>query len=179
VELLFDSTPGALSELIRTAFIPKPDTRFIVADFSAIEARILAWLSDEKWRLNVFSSHGKIYEASASAMFGVPIEEIGKGSPLRQKGKIAELALGYGGSVGALTSMGASEMGLTEEELPILVAQWRSANPHITKFWWDVDAAAVTTVCEKREIGYRQGSLFLQIRHPVRYATFRQKVILY
>ena len=170
VELLFDSTPGVLSELIRTAFVPKPGTRFIVADFSAIEARVLAWFSGEKWRLDVFDSHGKIYEASASAMFGVPIEEITKGSPLRQKGKIAELALGYGGSVGALTSMGALEMGLTKEELPVLVNQWRSANPHITKFWWDVDAAATTVVREKRDmvVGkvcffYKSGILFVTL----------------
>lgn len=170
VELLFDSTPGVLSELIRTAFVPKPGTRFIVADFSAIEARVLAWFSDEKWRLYVFDSHGKIYEASASAMFGVPIEEITKGSPLRQKGKIAELALGYGGSVGALQSMGALEMGLTKEELPVLVNQWRSANPHITKFWWDVDAAATTAVREKKEMvvgkvcfSYKSGILFVTL----------------
>lgn len=170
VELLFDSTPGVLSELIRTAFIPKPGTRFIVADFSAIEARVLAWLSNEKWRLDVFSGHGKIYEASAAAMFGVPIEEIGKGSPLRQKGKIAELALGYGGSVGALTSMGALEMGLTEDELPILVNQWRRANPHITKFWWEVDAAAMEAVREKKKttVGniafcYQSGILFITL----------------
>ena len=170
VELLFDSTPGVLSELIRTAFVPKPGTRFIVADFSAIEARVLAWLSNEKWRLEVFSGHGKIYEASASAMFGVPIEEIGKGSPLRQKGKIAELALGYGGSVGALTSMGALEMGLTEDELPTLVNQWRRANPHITKFWWEVDAAAMEAVREKKRttVGniafcYKSGILFITL----------------
>lgn len=151
VDLLYDSIPGVLSELIRTAFVPKKGTRFIVADFSAIEARVLAWLSGEKWRLEVFESHGKIYEASASAMFNVPIKEIYKGSPLRQKGKIAELALGYGGSVGALTSMGALEMGLQEEELPQLVQQWRNANPHITKFWWDVDMAAIKAFKEKRE----------------------------
>lgn len=170
VDLLFDSVPGVLSELIRTAFVPKPGTRFIVADFSAIEARVLAWFSGEKWRLDVFASHGKIYEASASAMFGVPIEDITKGSPLRQKGKIAELALGYGGSVGALTSMGALDMGLTEEELPILVNQWRSANPHITKFWWDVDAAATTAVREKKEMvvgkvcfSYKSGILFITL----------------
>jgi len=170
VDLLFDSVPGVLSELIRTAFVPKPGTRFIVADFSAIEARVLAWFSGEKWRLDVFASHGKIYEASASAMFGVPIEEITKGSPLRQKGKIAELALGYGGSVGALTSMGALDMGLTEEELPILVNQWRSANPHITKFWWDVDAAATSAVREKKEMvvgkvcfSYKSGILFITL----------------
>jgi DNA polymerase I - 3''-5'' exonuclease and polymerase domains len=170
VDLLFDSVPGVLSELIRTAFVPKPGTRFIVADFSAIEARVLAWFSGEKWRLDVFASHGKIYEASASAMFGVPIEEITKGSPFRQKGKIAELALGYGGSVGALTSMGALDMGLTEEELPILVNQWRSANPHITKFWWDVDAAATSAVREKKEMvvgkvcfSYKSGILFITL----------------
>lgn len=170
VDLLFDSVPGVLSELIRTAFVPKPGTLFIVADFSAIEARVLAWFSGEKWRLDVFASHGKIYEASASAMFGVPIEEITKGSPFRQKGKIAELALGYGGSVGALTSMGALDMGLTEEELPILVNQWRSANPHITKFWWDVDAAATSAVREKKEMvvgkvcfSYKSGILFITL----------------
>ena len=170
MELLFESTPGVLSELIRTAFVPRPGTRFIVADFSAIEARVLAWLSGEKWRLDVFGSHGKIYEASASAMFGVPIEEIGKGSPLRQKGKIAELALGYGGSVGALTSMGALDMGLAEEELPVLVNQWRRANPHITKFWWDVDAAAIVAVREKKgtavgsvAFSYKSGILFITL----------------
>ena len=170
VELLFESTPGVLSELIRTAFVPRPGTRFIAADFSAIEARALAWLSGEKWRLEVFRSHGRIYEASASAMFGVPIGEITKGSPLRQKGKIAELALGYGGSVGALTAMGALEMGLSESELPVLVRQWRSTNPHIVKFWWDVDAAAAAAVREKTEtmvgrvsFSYKSGILFITL----------------
>ena len=168
VDLLYDSTPNVLSELIRTAFIPKPGYRFVVADFSAIEARVLAWLSGEKWRLDVFASHGKIYEASASAMFHVPIEKVTKGSPLRQKGKISELALGYGGSVGALTSMGALDMGLAEEELAPLVSTWRSANPHITQFWWDVDAAAVKAVTEKKKtrVGritfeYKSGILFV------------------
>lgn len=170
VELFYDSTPNVLSELIRTAFIPKEGCRFLVADFSAIEARVLAWLSGEQWRLDVFASHGRIYEASASAMFHVPIEEITKGSPLRQKGKISELALGYGGSVGALTSMGALDMGLTEEELSPLVSTWRNANPHITQFWWDVDAAAIKTMTEKREtrVGritffYRSGILFAML----------------
>lgn len=170
VELLYDSTPNVLSELIRTAFIPKPGYRFVVADFSAIEARVLAWLSGEKWRLDVFTSHGKIYEASASAMFHVPIENVTKGSPLRQKGKISELALGYGGSVGALTSMGALDMGLAEEELAPLVSTWRSANPHITQFWWDVDAAAVKAVTEKKKtrVGritfeYKSGILFVEL----------------
>lgn len=170
LELFYDSTPNVLSELIRTAFVPKKGCRFIVADFSAIEARVLAWLSGEQWRLDVFASHGKIYEASASAMFHVPIEEITKGSPLRQKGKISELALGYGGSVGALTSMGALDMGLAEEELSPLVSTWRNANPHITQFWWDVDAAAIKAVTEKREtrIGritffYQSGILFAML----------------
>lgn len=170
VELLYDSTPNVLSELIRTAFIPKEGCRFLVADFSAIEARVLAWLSGEQWRLDVFASHGKIYEASASAMFHVPIEEITKGSQLRQKGKISELALGYGGSVGALTSMGALDMGLAEEELSPLVSTWRNANPHITQFWWDVDAAAIKTVTEKKEtrVGritffYQSGILFAML----------------
>ncbi len=170
IELLYDSTPNVLSELIRTAFIPKPGCRFVVADFSAIEARVLAWLSGEQWRLDVFNSHGKIYEASASAMFHVPVEEITKTSPLRQKGKISELALGYGGSTGALISMGALDMGLVEDELSPLVAAWRKANPHITQFWWDVDAAAVKAVTEKQKtkVGkiifeYKSGILFITL----------------
>ena len=170
IELLYDSTPNVLSELIRTAFIPKPGCRFVVADFSAIEARVLAWLSGEQWRLDVFTSHGKIYEASASAMFHVPVEEITKTSPLRQKGKISELALGYGGSTGALISMGALDMGLGEDELSPLVAAWRKANPHITQFWWDVDAAAIKAVTEKQKtkVGkiifeYKSGILFITL----------------
>ncbi len=170
IELLYDSTPNVLSELIRTAFIPKPGCRFVVADFSAIEARVLAWLSGEQWRLDVFTSHGKIYEASASSMFHVPMEEITKGSTLRQKGKLAELGLGFGGAAGALISMGALDMGLTEEELPPLVAAWRKANPHITQFWWDVDAAAVKAVTEKQKtkVGriifeYKSGILFITL----------------
>lgn len=170
VELLYPSTPEVLSELIRTAFVAKPGCRFIISDFSAIEARVLAWMSGEAWRLRVFSTHGKIYEASASAMFGVPIEEIGKTSPLRQKGKIAELALGYGGSVGALVSMGATKMGLSEEELPDLVSQWRLANPHITEFWWKVDTAAFKAVKERCTVQmdrllfeYRGGILFIHL----------------
>ena len=170
IELLYDSTPNVLSELIRTAFIPKQGCRFVVADFSAIEARVLAWLSGEQWRLDVFTSHGKIYEASASSMFHMPMEEITKGSPLRQKGKLAELGLGFGGAAGALISMGALDMGLTEEELPPLVAAWRKANPHITQFWWDVDAAAIKAVTEKQKtkVGkiifeYKSGILFITL----------------
>lgn len=170
VELLYESTPNVLSELIRTAFVAKPGCRFIISDFSAIEARVLAWLAEEQWRIDVFNTHGKIYEASASAMFHVPIEEISKTSPLRQKGKISELALGYGGSVGAMTSMGALKMGLTEEELPSLVTTWRNANPHITQFWWAVDEAAVKAVRDKKpsRVGrvafeYTSGILFVTL----------------
>ena len=170
VEMLYDSTPKVLSELIRTAFVPEPGCRFVVADFSAIEARVLAWLAGERWRLEVFSSHGKIYEASASAMFHVPIEEVTKGSPLRQKGKIAELGLGYGGAAGALVSMGALDMGLSEDDLPPLVAAWRRANPHITQFWWDVDKAAVEAVTKRTgtragriTFEYRSGILFVML----------------
>lgn len=170
IDLLYDSTPGVLSELIRTAFIPKPGCRFIVADFAAIEARVLAWFSGEQWRLDTFAEGGDIYCASASQMFGVPVVKHGMNGHLRQKGKIAELALGYGGSVGALTSMGALDMGLEEEELQPLVNQWRASNPHITKFWWDVDAAAVKAVKERTSISYknlcftyRSGILFVTL----------------
>lgn len=185
LELFYDSTPNVLSELIRTAFIPKPGCRFIVADFSAIEARVLAWLSGEQWRMEVFGSHGKIYEASASAMFHVPIEEVTKGSLLRQKGKVSELALGYGGSVGALTSMGALDMGLTEEELAPLVFTWRNANPNITKFWWDVDAAAIKAVTEKKKtrVGkitfeYKSGILFIALPSGRNLSYVKPRMIL-
>ena len=170
LEALYDSVPSVLSELIRTAFVPKPGYKFIVADFSAIEARVIAWLAGEQWRNEVFATHGKIYEASASQMFRVPIEEIKKGSPLRQKGKIAELALGYGGSVGALKAMGALDMGLTEDELQPLVTAWRTANPNITRLWWDVDCAARIAVREKTTeqthnilFEYRSGFLFITL----------------
>jgi len=170
LQMLFGNTPGVLSELIRTAFIPKEDHRFIVADFSAIEARVLSWLAGEKWRLEVFQSHGKIYEASASQMFHVPIEDITKGSPLRQKGKISELACGYGGGVGALKSMGALEMGVEEHELQGLIDNWRRANSHIVKFWWDVDKMAIKAVKQRiktRTHGiiftYQSGMLFVTL----------------
>lgn len=185
LELFYDSTPNVLSELIRTAFVPQLGCRFIVADFSAIEARVLAWLAGEQWRLEVFTSHGKIYEASASAMFHVPIEEVTKGSPLRQKGKISELALGYGGSVGALTSMGALDMGLIEEELAPLVSKWRNANPHITKFWWDVDAAAIKAFTEKKKtrVGeivfeYKSGILFIELPSGRRLSYVKPRMAL-
>lgn len=148
LELLYDDIPDTLSQLIRTAFVPKDGRKFIVADFSAIEARVLAWLAGEKWRMQVFADGKDIYCSSASQMFGVPVEKHGINGHLRQKGKIAELALGYGGSVGALKSMGALEMGLTEEELQPLVNAWRNANPMITALWWDIDSAVKTTVRE-------------------------------
>jgi len=146
LEILYDDVSNTLSQLIRTAFIPKKGNRLIVADFSSIEARIIAWLAGEQWRLDVFNTHGKIYETSAEQMFHLPAGSVGKSDPMRQKGKIAELALGYGGSVGALISMGALDMGLTEKELKPLVYSWRNANKAITKFWWDADAAAKETI---------------------------------
>ena len=139
---LFYDEMSTLSELIRTSFIPRPGCKFVVSDFSAIEARVLAWLAGENWRLEAFERGEDIYCASASRMFGVPVEKHGTNGHLRQKGKIAELALGYGGSVGALKAMGALEMGLQENELQPLVDSWRSANRKITKLWWDVDKAA-------------------------------------
>ena len=148
VSMLYDSVPSVLSELIRTAFIPAEGYRFIVADFSAIEARVLSFLAGEGWRIEAFRQGKDIYCASASQMFGVPVEKHGVNSELRQKGKVAELANGYGGSVGALKSMGAIEMGLKEEELKPLVTSWRKANPKIVKFWWDVDRAVKTAVQE-------------------------------
>lgn len=149
MELLFDSVPGVLSELIRTAFIPTPGCKFMVADFSAVEARVLSWLAGEKWRMEVFATHGKIYEASASAMFHVPIEEITKGSLLRQKGKVAELGLGFNGSVGALKAMGAIEMGVEEAELQGIVDSWRVANPKIVRLWWEMNRAAISAIKER------------------------------
>lgn len=146
VELLYDSVPVVLSELIRTAFIPKSGCRFYVADFSAIEARVIAWIAGEEWRQKVFESGGDIYCASASQMFHVPVEKHGINGHLRQKGKIAELALGYGGSVGALKAIGALNYGVPEEELKPLVDAWRLSNPRIVRFWWDVDKAATTCV---------------------------------
>lgn len=145
-EMLFGNVPGTLSELIRTALIPSEGRRFIVSDFSAIEARVLSYLADEKWRLEVFRTHGKIYEASAAQMFHVPVESIHKGDPLRQKGKIAELALGYGGSVGAMVNMGALKMGLDEDELQPIVDRWRGSNTAITAFWKTVENAAFDAI---------------------------------
>lgn len=150
VEMLYDDPADVLSQLIRTAIIPSEGKKFLVADFSAIEARVIAWLAGENWRLDVFNSHGKIYEASASHMFQVPIEQITKGSDLRQKGKIAELALGYGGGVGALRQMGALDMGLDNQELQPLVNSWRLSNPKIVQLWYDVETMVMNCLTSGR-----------------------------
>lgn len=184
IDLLFGSLQEVLSQLIRTAFIPPAGKRLLVCDFSAIEARVLAWLAGEEWRLDVFRGHGKIYEASASQMFNVPIERITKGSELRQKGKVAELALGYQGGPGALISMGALDMGLSEDELPGLVKVWRKANPHIVRFWYDVEAAALEALRYKKPVGLQHGLkfipesgiLFLQLPSGRRLAYVRPKI---
>lgn len=170
MEFLYDDIPDTLSQLIRTAFVPKKGMKFVVADFSAIEARVLSYLAKEEWRSEVFKNNGDIYCASASAMFGVPVEKHGINSELRQKGKIAELALGYGGSVGALTAMGALDMGLEEEELQPLVDSWRSANPNIVQFWWSVDKCVKKTIKERVDtethgicFSYKSGMLFITL----------------
>lgn len=191
LELFFDSVPSTLSQLIRTAFIPADGCRFIVADFSAIEARVIAWLAGEQWRQEVFKGHGYIYEASASTMFHVPWSEFqeyidqDKKHPLRQKGKVAELALGYQGGPGALVKMGALKMGLKEEELPELVKAWRAANPHIVQFWWDIQAAAIAAVREKTTVtygaygltfSYEAGMMFIRLPSGRRLAYVRPRL---
>ena len=170
LEMLYEDVPDTLSQLIRTAFVPQENRKFIVADFSAIEARVIAWLAGEKWRQDVFAEGKDIYCASASQMFGVPVEKHGVNGHLRQKGKIAELALGYGGSVGALKAMGALEMGLQEDELPALVSAWRQANPKIVQFWWAVDRAVMGAVTHKTTtkthgiiFSARNGMLFITL----------------
>lgn len=170
LSILYDSVPEVLSELIRTAFVARDGYKFVVSDFSAIEARVLSWLAGEKWRTEVFLNNGDIYCASASAMFGVPVEKHGENAHLRQKGKIAELALGYGGSVGALKSMGALEMGIDEEELQPLVDMWRQSNPNIVRFWWDVDRAVKNVVKNRTQeevksirFYYQSGMLFIKL----------------
>lgn len=183
LSLLYEDVPDTLSQLIRTAFVPQDGRKFIVADFSAIEARVIAWFAGERWRLKVFEDGGDIYCASASQMFGVPVEKHGVNGHLRQKGKIAELALGYGGSVGALKSMGALEMGLSEEELQPLVDAWRNSNPMITQFWWDVDRA-VKECIKKRlptethgvRFDYRSAMLFITLPSGRRLAYVKPRI---
>lgn len=183
VEMLYEDVPDTLSQLIRTAFVPQGDRKFIVADFSAIEARVIAWLAGEEWRQKVFAEGKDIYCASASQMFGVPVEKHGINGHLRQKGKIAELALGYGGSVGALKAMGALDMGLTEDELPPLVDAWRQANPKIVQFWWTVDRAVMEAVRFKRTnethgitFACKGGMLFITLPSGRRLAYVKPKI---
>ncbi len=175
LRLVYGNIPDTLSQLIRTAFVPSPGNVFLVADFAAIEARVIAWLAGEQWRLDVFATHGKIYEASASAMFGVPIELIQKGNPeyeLRQKGKIAELALGYQGAAGALVTMGALTMGLKEEELPEIVHRWRSANKRIVELWFALENAALEVMRSGRPVGIKGLQLALEQDHDTRQEFF-------
>lgn len=183
LEMLYEDVPDTLSQLIRTAFVPQKNRKFIVADFSAIEARVIAWLAGEKWRQDVFAEGKDIYCASASQMFGVPVEKHGVNGHLRQKGKIAELALGYGGSVGALKAMGALEMGLSEDELPSLVSAWRQANPKIVQFWWAVDRAVMDAVTRKTTtkthgiiFSARNGMLFITLPSGRNLAYVKPKI---
>ena len=183
LSMLYEDIPDTLSQLIRTAFVPQDGRKFIVADFSAIEARVIAWMAGEHWRLRVFEDGGDIYCASASQMFHVPVEKHGVNGHLRQKGKIAELALGYGGSVGALKSMGALDMGLAEEELQPLVNAWKDSNPNITEFWWDVDHA-VKECIKKRMLtethgirfDYQSGMLFITLFSGRRLAYVKPRI---
>ena len=183
LSMLYEDIPDTLSQLIRTAFVPQNGRKFIVADFSAIEARVIAWFAGERWRLKVFEDGGDIYCASASQMFHVPVEKHGVNGHLRQKGKIAELALGYGGSVGALKSMGALEMGLAEEELQPLVDAWRDSNPMITQFWWAVDRAVkdcirqrVPTETHGLRFDYRSAMLFITLPSGRRLAYVKPRI---
>lgn len=183
LDMLYDDIPDTLSQLIRTAFIPADGQKFYVADFSAIEARVIAWFAGEDWRTQVFQDGGDIYCASASQMFKVPVEKHGVNGHLRQKGKIAELALGYGGSVGALKAMGALDMGLAEEELQPLVNAWRQSNPHIVRFWWDVDSAVKKAIKEYQpqtvkgiKIYYQSGMLFILLPSGRRLAYVKPRM---
>lgn len=183
LKILYEDVPDTLSQLIRTAFVAPEGRKLIVADFSAIEARVIAWFAGETWRQKVFAEGKDIYCASASQMFGVPVEKHGINGHLRQKGKIAELALGYGGSVGALKAMGAIEMGLSEEELPPLVDAWRQANPNITKLWWDVDYAVMEAVRFKRTnethgitFSCKSGMLFIALPSGRQLAYVKPKI---
>lgn len=183
VKLLYEDVPDTLSQLIRTAFIPKPGNRFYVADFSAIEARVIAWYAGESWKAEAFANGEDIYCSTASRMFGVPVVKHGINGGLRQKGKIAELACGYGGSVGALKAMGALEMGLSEEELPGIVSAWREANARIVKFWWDVDKAVMQAVKQRKpaqlgklEFFWQSGMLFIRLPSGRKLAYVKPKL---
>lgn len=183
LDMMFGNVPNVLSELIRTILIPKPNHRFIVADFSAIEARVLAWIAGEQWRIDTFKNGGDIYCASASKMFKVPVEKNGVNGELRQKGKISELACGYGGSVGALKNMGAVEMGVQENELQGLINDWRNANPHIVRFWYEVGNAAMKAIKEKTTVplgklvfAYERGILFIRLPSGRRLSYIKPRI---
>lgn len=183
LDMMFGNVPNVLSELIRTVLIPKPNHRFIVADFSAIEARVLAWIAGEQWRIDTFKNGGDIYCASASKMFKVPVEKHGVNGELRQKGKISELACGYGGSVGALKNMGAVEMGVQENELQGLINDWRNANPHIVRFWYEVGNAAMKAIKEKTTVplgklvfAYERGILFIRLPNGRRLSYIKPRI---
>ena len=183
LDMMFGNVPNVLSELIRTVLIPKPNHRFIVADFSAIEARVLAWIAGEQWRIDTFKNGGDIYCASASKMFKVPVEKHGVNGELRQKGKISELACGYGGSVGALKNMGAVEMGVQENELQGLINDWRNANPHIVRFWYEVGNAAMKAIKEKTTVplgklvfAYERGVLFIRLPSGRRLSYIKPRI---
>ena len=183
LDMMFGNVPNVLSELIRTVLIPKPNHRFIVADFSAIEARVLAWIAGEQWRIDTFKNGGDIYCASASKMFKVPVEKHGVNGELRQKGKISELACGYGGSVGALKNMGAVEMGVQENELQGLINDWRNANPHIVRFWYEVGNAAMKAIKEKTTVplgklvfAYERGILYIRLPSGRRLSYIKPRI---
>ena len=183
VQMLYDDVPDTLSQLIRTAFIPRQGMKFIVADFSAIEARVIAWLAGEEWRMNAFANGEDIYCASASKMFGVPVVKHGENGHLRQKGKVAELACGYGGSVGAMKAMGADSLGLSDAELKQIVTDWREASPHITELWWAVDRAVKKAIKEKTstethrlKFSYESGFLFIELPSGRRLAYAKPRI---
>lgn len=183
VESIYGNTPDILSQLIRTMLIAKPGCKFIVADFSAIEARVLAWLAGEEWRMEAFKNGEDIYCASASQMFGVPVVKHGINGELRQKGKVAELACGYGGAAGALISMGALDMGLSEEELPDLIDDWRNSNPKIVQFWWDIEKAAIESIKDHKDrqvgrigVSFSNNTLWLQLPSGRRLAYVKPKL---
>ena len=183
VQMLYDDVPDTLSQLIRTAFIPRQGMKFIIADFSAIEARVIAWLADEEWRMKAFANGEDIYCASASKMFGVPVVKHGENGHLRQKGKVAELACGYGGSVGAMKAMGADALGLSDTELKQIVTNWREASPHITELWWAVDRAVKKAIKEKTstethrlKFSYESGFLFIELPSGRRLAYAKPRI---
>ena len=183
IQMLYDDVPDTLSQLIRTAFIPRQGMKFIVADFSAIEARVIAWLADEEWRMNAFANGEDIYCASASKMFGVPVVKHGENGHLRQKGKVAELACGYGGSVGAMKAMGADSLGLSDAELKQIVTDWREASPHIIELWWAVDRAVKKAIREKTttethglKMSYEAGFLFIKLPSGRRLAYAKPRI---